>query len=29
MQSYFQEMSKVVFRAGLTWSVIEKKWPDI
>ena len=26
---YFEEMSKVVFRAGLNWSVIEKKWPDI
>lgn len=26
---YFEAMSKVVFRAGLNWSVIEKKWPDI
>jgi len=26
---YFEEMAKVVFRAGLNWSVIEKKWPDI
>ena len=26
---YFEEMSKVVFRAGLNWSVIEKKWPQI
>ena len=26
---YFEEMSKVVFRAGLNWSVIEKKWRDI
>ncbi len=26
---YFEEMSKVVFRARLNWSVIEKKWPDI
>ena len=26
---YFEEMSKVVFRAGLNWNVIEKKWPDI
>ena len=26
---YFEEMSKVVFRAGLNWSVIEKKWPEI
>jgi DNA-3-methyladenine glycosylase I len=26
---YFEEMSKVVFRAGLNWIVIEKKWPDI
>jgi len=23
---YFEEMSKMVFRAGLNWSVIEKKW---
>ena len=26
---YFEQMSKVVLRAGLNWSVIEKKWPDI
>jgi 3-methyladenine DNA glycosylase Tag len=26
---YFEQMSKVVSRAGLNWSVIEKKWPDI
>jgi DNA-3-methyladenine glycosylase I len=26
---YFEEMSKMVFRAGLNWSVIEKKWPAI
>lgn len=26
---YFEEMSKVVFRSGLNWSVIEKKWPEI
>jgi 3-methyladenine DNA glycosylase Tag len=26
---YFEEMSKVVFHAGLNWSIIEKKWPDI
>ena len=26
---YFEQMSKVVFRAGLNWSVIEKKWPNI
>ena len=26
---YFEHMSKVVFRAGLNWGVIEKKWPDI
>src|SRR5258708_38726728 len=26
---YFEVMSKVVFRAGLNWGVIEKKWPDI
>src|SRR5712691_3529143 len=26
---YFEQMSKVVFRAGLNWRVIEKKWPQI
>ena len=26
---YFEQMSKAVFLAGLNWSVIEKKWPDI
>jgi DNA-3-methyladenine glycosylase I len=26
---YFEEMSKMVFRAGLNWSAIEKKWPTI
>src|SRR2546430_16953396 len=26
---YFEHMSKVVFRAGLNWGVIVKKWPDI
>jgi len=26
---YFEQMSKVVFRAGLNWRVIDKKWPGI
>ena len=26
---YFEQMSKAVFLAGLNWSVIDKKWPDI
>lgn len=26
---YFEHMSRTVFLAGLNWSVIEKKWPDI
>ena len=26
---YFEHMSRAVFLAGLNWSVIEKKWPDI
>ena len=26
---YFEHMSKAVFLAGLNWSVIEKKWPNI
>src|SRR6266851_3339286 len=26
---YFEQMSRAVFLAGLNWSVIEKKWPDI
>jgi 3-methyladenine DNA glycosylase Tag len=26
---YFEHMSKAVFLAGLNWSVVEKKWPDI
>jgi DNA-3-methyladenine glycosylase I len=27
--SYFENMSHVIFEAGLNWSVIEKKWPAI
>ena len=27
--SYFEQMSKSVFLAGLNWRVIDKKWPDI
>ena len=26
---YFEQMSRAVFLAGLNWTVIEKKWPDI
>jgi DNA-3-methyladenine glycosylase I len=26
---YFEQMSKIVFLAGLNWKVIEKKWSDI
>ncbi len=26
---YLESMSKVVFSAGLNWSVVDKKWPDI
>ncbi len=26
---YFEQMSRAVFLAGLNWSVVEKKWPDI
>ncbi|MBI1820603.1 MAG: DNA-3-methyladenine glycosylase I [Nitrospirae bacterium] len=25
---YFEQMTKVIFRSGLNWDVIEKKWPD-
>ncbi len=25
---FFEAMSKVVFRSGMKWEVIEKKWPD-
>lgn len=24
---YFENMSRIIFQAGLNWSVIEKKWP--
>lgn len=26
---YLEKMSMVIFSAGLNWSVIDKKWPDI
>ena len=26
---YLEIMAKVIFSAGLNWSVVEKKWPDI
>ncbi len=25
--AYFENMSRVIFQAGLNWNVIEKKWP--
>ena len=25
---YFERMTKSVFNAGLTWTVVEKKWPN-
>ncbi len=25
--SYFENMSRIIFQAGLNWSVIDKKWP--
>ncbi len=25
--AYFENMSRVIFQAGLNWSVVEKKWP--
>ncbi len=25
---YFERMTKTVFKAGLTWTVIDKKWPN-
>jgi DNA-3-methyladenine glycosylase I len=25
---YFENMSRIIFQAGLNWSVIEKKWPS-
>ena len=26
-QAYFENMSRIIFQAGLNWSVIDKKWP--
>ena len=26
---YFEMMSRAVFAAGLNWSVVDKKWPEI
>jgi len=26
---YLEEMSKVVFQSGMSWAIINKKWPDI
>jgi DNA-3-methyladenine glycosylase I len=26
--AYFENMSRVIFQAGLNWNVIEKKWPN-
>ena len=26
-QGHFEQMSKVIFRSGLRWDLIEKKWP--
>lgn len=26
--SYFEQLTKVVFRSGMNWQVIENKWPD-
>ena len=25
---YFENMTRIIFQAGLNWSVIEKKWPN-
>jgi len=27
--AYFENMCRVIFQAGLNWSVVEKKWPTI
>jgi DNA-3-methyladenine glycosylase I len=27
--AYFENMCRIIFQAGLNWSVIEKKWPTI
>jgi DNA-3-methyladenine glycosylase I len=28
-EAYFENMSRVIFQAGLNWKVIDKKWPTI
>ena len=28
-RGYLEQMSKIVFSAGLNWNVVNKKWPDI
>jgi DNA-3-methyladenine glycosylase I len=28
-KEYFENMSRVIFQAGLNWQVIDKKWPSI
>ena len=27
-KGFFEEMTKAVFRSGMKWDVIDKKWPD-
>jgi 3-methyladenine DNA glycosylase Tag len=29
LDDYLEEMSKVVFQSGMSWAIINKKWPDI
>jgi len=29
LDDYLEVMSKVVFQSGMSWAIIEKKWPDI
>jgi len=26
-EAYFENMTRVIFQAGLNWKVIDKKWP--
>jgi 3-methyladenine DNA glycosylase Tag len=28
-REYFENMSRIIFQAGLNWSVIDKKWESI
>jgi 3-methyladenine DNA glycosylase Tag len=28
-EEYFENMSRVIFQAGLNWQVTDKKWPSI